>query len=269
MAKESKSKVVKKAGKVKSKKRWVQIVAPKSFDSMVLGDSLVDGADKLVGKSITVNLMTLNGDMRSQGVEIRFDVINATEGKGHAAVTGYELLPSALKRLIRRGRTKVADSFVVRTATGRLVRIKPIVITANPASSGAATTMRLAVREKAKQLVASISFDKLVQDLIDFKIQRALKDVANKVHPVKNVEVRMCSLLPEGTSEKREVSEDSRTEDFVEVVEPKADENASSDVSGDADEPVDAEQPVDGAAKDAAEESDDEADDADDGESKD
>jgi len=223
MAKEQKEKTaVKKAGKTKAKKKWAQIIAPKSFNNAVLGESYVENAEKLVGKSITVNLMNLIGDMRAQGVEIRFDVIKAAEGKGHAAVTGYEVLPSNLKRLVRRGRTKIGDSFVVRTATGRLVRIKPVLITANPASSGAATMIRKAVRDKAKQIVATLSFDKLIQDLIQFKVQRSLKDVANKVHPIKTVEIRMCILLPEGTSERREIREDSRSEDFVEVLPEQA-----------------------------------------------
>lgn len=196
--KETKKPVVKKAAAAKSKKRWCQIVAPKSFDSMVLGESHVDVPEKLIGKTITSNLMTLTGDMRNNGVEIRFDVISTVEGKGMAVVTGYELLPSTMKRLVRRGRAKVGDSFVVRTSTGRLVRIKPVVMTTNPASSGACTEIRLAVRERAKQIISSMSFDVLIQDIIGYKFQRALKDVANKVHPVKNVEIRMCNLLPAG-----------------------------------------------------------------------
>jgi len=191
---------LKKAGKVKGRKRWASIVAPQSFNNIVLGESHVESAEKLLGKSLTANLMTLTGDMRNQAVEIRFDVIKVQDGKGIAAVTGYEMVPSQLKRLVRRGRSKIADSFIVRTSTGRLVRIKPIVMTANPASSGACTAMRLAVREKTKQLVKGFTFDGLVQEIIGYKLQRILRDVANAVHPVKSVEIRACVLLPEGAA---------------------------------------------------------------------
>lgn len=222
---------IKKAGKVKAKKRWAQIVAPKSFNHMVLGESHVETAEQLVGKSITANLMTLSGDMRAQGVEIRFDVTGVQDGKGVTAVTGYEMLPSAMKRLVRRGRAKVADSFVVRTSTGRLVRIKPVVLTANPASSGAQTTIRLAVRDKTKAIVKSLSFDTLIQDVISYKFQRALRDVANKTHPVKNVEIRVCQLLPEGAV----TSDEAET---VNVVEPTADAAVDESVADAADGPA-------------------------------
>ena len=197
---EPKKEGLKKAGKAKGKKRWAAIVAPKSFNSITLGESHVETADKLLGKTLTANLMTLTGDMRNQGVEIRFDVVKVQDGKGLAAVTAYELVPSQLKRLIRRGRSKIADSFVVRTSTGRLVRIKPIVLTANPASSGAGSAIRLMVRQKTKELVKGFSFDALVQEIIEYKLQRVLRDAANKTHPVKNVEIRACILLPEGTA---------------------------------------------------------------------
>lgn len=233
MAKENKSapkgKNVKKAGKAKAKKRWLPIVAPKSFDSIVLGDTHVSDPQQAIGKSVTANLMNLTGDMRKQGIEIRFDVVKVNEGKAQTAVTGYELLPSMMKRIIRRGRSKVADSFIVRTATGRLIRIKPIIITANPASSGACTAMRLAARERIKRLITSMSFDRLVQDLINYKLQRVIKDEVNKTHPVKGVEVKACVLLPEGTSDRREVREDTRDEDFVEVKEPNPEESAAEE----------------------------------------
>lgn len=232
-------KVVKKATKSKVKKKWVTIIGPKSFNNPHLGDSHVTETEKVVGKSITANLMNLTGDMRKQGVEIRFDIIKVVDGKGSAIVTGYELLPSGMKRLIRRGRSKVSDSFVARTATGRLIRIKPLIMTANRASAGAQTRIRLATKELLKRLIKASSFDKLVQDLIQFKIQKSVKDELNKIHPIKSVDIKACFLIPEG--ETKEVKEDSRDEDFVEVKEePKAEEVAESADTADKEKTEDA-----------------------------
>jgi len=250
MAKESKKKAV--------KKKWLPIIGPKSFENVPLGETHVADPQRAIGKTVNANLMNLTGDMRKQGIEIRFDIVKVQDGKAHAAVTGYELLPSQMKRLVRRGRAKVADSFVARTATGRLVRIKPIVLTANPASIGAQTAIRLAAREKLRQLAGSMSFDRLVQDLIGFKVQRAVKDEVNKHHPIKTAEIKACILLPEGTSERREVREDTRDEDFVEVKE--GDEGETAAPSEEADEEGDTD------AEDAAEETPEEEGDGSDGE---
>jgi len=196
-------KIVKKATKAKAKKHWFPLIGPKSFDNVTLGESHVESIDKLVGKSITVNLMHLTNDMRNQGIEVRFDIVKTQDGKGVGAVTSYEVLPSQMKRVVRRGRSKIIDSFIVRCGKDRLVRIKPMVFTANRASRGAKSAIRLAVRQHIKELLAHTTFDQLIQDLIGYKIQRALKDVAMKSHPIKSVEIKACKLLP-GDVEVRE-----------------------------------------------------------------
>lgn len=212
-------KVVKKAGKAKVKKKWVPVFAPKSFNGVSLGETHVGDPNAAIGKTIRANLMHIAGDMRKQGIEIRFDIVKVADGRAETAVTGYELLPTSMKRIVRRGRSKVADSFVTRTATKRRIRIKPVVITTNPASLSAERSIRLAVRERLKEHLGSMSFDKIVQELINFKLQRVIKEAAQKTHPIKTAEVRACLLLPEGTSERRTIEADYRDEDFVEVKE--------------------------------------------------
>ncbi len=251
--KKDQKKPVKTVAKAKTKKKWVQIIAPGSFNSLHLGESLVDDPGRLVGKTVTANLMTLTNDMRNQGIEIRFDIVKVHESKGHAAATGYALLPSQLKRLVRRGRSKIGDSFVVRNQNGRLVRIKPVVLTATPASSGAQTQIRLAVRNRTKQLVAGMSFDRLVHELINYQVQRALKDVANKTHPVRGVEIVACFLLPEGTSDARTVREDETTvinEAVAPEAEAPADDGQVEDLTEDAETGEDADLLVDDAEAD-------------------
>lgn len=221
---------VKKAGKAKVKKKWVELRAPKSFNSVDLGHTHVAASEGAIGKNITVNLMNLTGDMRKQNIQITFHVTNVQDGKGVTAVTGYELLPGSLKRIVRRGRTKVADSFITRTATGRRVRIKPLLVTMNPASASAASSIRQAVRERLKEYLKQVSYERLVQDLINFKVQRVAKEAAQKAHPIKTAEIRACFLIPEGTSDDRKVTGDYRDEDFVEV---KSNEKESQQAAGD------------------------------------
>ncbi len=243
-------KVVKKAGKAKIKKKWVPVLAPKSFNSQQLGETYVASPEDALGKTVTANLMNLSGDMRKQGIEIRFDVVKVQEGKALTAVTGYELLPSNMKRLVRRGRSKVADSFITRTATKRRVRIKPLIITTSRASARVCTAIRLAVRAKLKELVGSMSFEKLIQELIGFRIQRALKEAAAPIHPIKTAEIRVCVLLPEGSSGKQVVP-DYREEDFVEVKRAAPERTEPEESAAEA--PPDAEQEK--PAAEAAEES--------------
>jgi ribosomal protein S3AE len=207
-----------KTTKVK-KKHWAQILAPKSFDNIILGESFISEKEELLDKSITANLMVLTDDPRRQGYNVRFDVKEVKDGKGYTQVIGIEMTPSAVKRLIRRGRDKVDDSFVVRIGGGRLVRIKPVLVTNTKASKAAQTEIRLTVRKRLRDMYGKMRFDDIVRDIIDMKTQRQLKDLCSKTHPVRSADIREIVIVPqdrkmtqemEALLEKEAAEEDAR-----------------------------------------------------------
>ena len=54
------------------KKIWVQLVAPQSFNSQLIGEIPTTETKKLIGRVVTVNLMSLTGDMKKQNTNIKF-----------------------------------------------------------------------------------------------------------------------------------------------------------------------------------------------------
>lgn len=172
------------------KKHWVPIYAPKSFSEVFLGETSVMENERVPGKSITANLMVLTDDPRKQSYNVRFDIVGVKEGKAQTQVIGIEMMPSAVKRLIRRNRDKIDDSFIVRIAGGRKIRIKPVLVTKTKASNSAQTRIRLLVREKLTELYRKMRFDDIVLDIIDMKTQRLLRDMCSKIHPVRSADIR-------------------------------------------------------------------------------
>ena len=201
------------------KKHWAQLLAPKSFDNAVLGESFVGDKEELLRKSVTANLMTLTDDPRKQTYNIRFDVKDLREGKATTQVVGLAMSPSAIKRLMRRGRDKIDDSFVVKIAGGRVIRVKPVLVTNTAASKAAQTELRHTVRKRLKDLYVKMRFDDIVKDIIDTKTQRMLRDLCSKTHPLKSADIREVIVLPrdrkmtpemEAQIEKEVAEEDTR-----------------------------------------------------------
>ncbi|MBR9703742.1 hypothetical protein GOV10_06890, partial [Candidatus Woesearchaeota archaeon] len=83
------------------KKKWMPVVAPKIFNNAVLGETHIQDDAQVLRKSITLNLSTVMNDMRKQGYLVRFDVVKLHEGKAITALTGMNMTPSGMKRLIR------------------------------------------------------------------------------------------------------------------------------------------------------------------------
>ncbi len=177
------------AAKVK-KKTWVPIHAPKAFDSTFLGETTVNDKQEVVGKSVTANLMVLTDDPRKQAYSVRFDVTGIKDGKATTQVIGILMVPSGVKRLIRRNRDKIDDSFTARIAGGRAVRVKPVLVTKTKASASAQSKMRLAVRTKLQDAWKRMRFEDIVLDVIDGKASRLMRDATNRIHPVRSCDIR-------------------------------------------------------------------------------
>ncbi len=178
------------------KKHWAPILAPKVFDHAIIGEAHVLENEELLKKSISVNLMTLTDDPRKQGFSIRFDVKEIKDGKAYTQIVGLQMTPSAIKRLMRRGRDKVDDSFTLKIAGGRMARVKPVLVTNTKCSRATQTEIRLATRKRLRDYFARMRFEDIIKEIVDIKIQRMLKDIAGKTHPVRSADIREFLVLP-------------------------------------------------------------------------
>jgi ribosomal protein S3AE len=180
--------------KQKRKKRWFQLVAPKSMQEAILGEIPLYEASELKNKRITLNLSTIFNEMKKQNINVLFEVRNVVEGRGFAELIGCELTLSYIKRIIRRGKDKVADSFIVFTSDKKRVRVKPLIITNSKTPKSVRRALRAAIRKLLKEEFSKSNFDKILLDIIHFKLQRALGDKISKISPVRNIEVRSCKI---------------------------------------------------------------------------
>ena len=191
----AKNKQKQKVTKIK-KKKWVPVYAPKIFNNAFLGETHVSEDEQVTKKSVGLNLGTVLGDMRKQAYFATFEIISLKEGKAQAALVGVRMTPSGTKRLIRRGRTKIEDSFLARLKNKEVVRVKPLVVTINTCSKNTQTAVRMSIRAKVKELLADASFDSFANEVISNKIQRVLKGVAGEHHPVRTADIKALMLLP-------------------------------------------------------------------------
>ena len=111
------------------KKLWYPIVAPKMFENAVLGETIVYDPNAMIGKTLTASLMNLIHDVKRQNVNIHFKVVGVEDGKATTSIVGYQIVPSSVKRLVRRNSEKINLSFACDTSDNVMMRVKPIVIT--------------------------------------------------------------------------------------------------------------------------------------------
>jgi ribosomal protein S3AE len=178
------------------KKHWVPVLAPTIFKNEELGQSYVLETDSLKGRGISVNLMNLTSDMKKSNLNVSFRIVDIKEGKAHTRVTGIEMQSGMVKRLIRRGRTKVEDSFTITLKGGQVARIKPLLVTKAIVNNTTGALVRHRVRETLAALASEHTFETLVNDIVSMKLQRHIKAAVNTIYPLRSVDIRIFALEP-------------------------------------------------------------------------
>ena len=173
-----------------AKKEWYPIIAPKIFREAVIGETLVYDPNKMIGKSMSENLMNLTNDVKKQNIKVVFEIVNVENNRALTEITGYKMVPSSVKRLVRRNIEKVDMSFSCSTSDNKKLRIKPLIITRSAVSSSVGAKIRRNAEDFITEYVQGISYDNLANDLITHKLQDLLRAGLNKVYPLRICEIR-------------------------------------------------------------------------------
>ncbi|MBD3309987.1 hypothetical protein GF351_02095 [Candidatus Woesearchaeota archaeon] len=181
------------------KKRWIKIVAPKSFNQELLGETYVLEPKQVLGRHISVNLMSLTRDPKKQNTDLTFYANQLSGEEVMTEIAGYRLSPSTIKRMVRRGKDRIDHSFVAVTSDKKRIRIKPLMITLSCTHRPARAALKKGLEKAMKSAVSKNTFEKLIHDIITFRFQRTMKDAVKKIYPLRTVEIRSASIEKEKT----------------------------------------------------------------------
>lgn len=176
------------------KKQWYPIVAPKQFDNVVLGETLVYEPSAMIGKTLSHSLMNLTNDMKKQNVSIHFKVVEVDGDKAKTTITGYQIIPSSVKRFVRRDSEKMDISFTCETADNVFLRVKPLVITKADVKGSIAAKLRNNVIQFLVKTIKKMTYDEFINDLISHKMQAMMRENLSKIYPLKVCEIRYAGI---------------------------------------------------------------------------
>jgi len=177
------------------KKGWYPILAPSLFNNQVLGETTTFEPNKMLGKTLQVNLMNLTGEVRNQNVNILFKVTSINDNKALTELMSYSLSPSFIKRVVRRGHTRADSTYMLKTKDNRKVVVKSILITRHIVNRSVVTALRKNALEFLTQIVSGQSYDDLFRNIIYYKLQIELKKRLSKTYPLKTYDIKKMQLV--------------------------------------------------------------------------
>lgn len=218
-----------KATKVKRKK-WFQILSPALFKNELVGEMPVSEPKFLIGKMVSVNLMSLTRDMKKQNTSIKFVI---TDVKGDKVITefyGYYINPASVKRLVRKGKERIDVSIVCKTSDNKKVRVMPLMIPPVKVKGSVAVGFRKNAVNYLTSYIGKTTFENVVKDLISGKIQKELKDTLKKVYPIRILEIAKLHIEKEKKPVEKKVEEKIESKEEGEEVKEEREEKPEEGV---------------------------------------
>ncbi len=176
------------------KKQWYQITAPKQFDNIVLGETLVYEPSAMMGKTLSHSLMNLTNDNKRQNIGIHFKVVEVEGDKAKTTITGYEIVPSSVKRYVRRNSKKIDLSFNCETSDNLFLRVKPLIVTKTDVKGSIVSKIIDNATSFLSKAIKKITYEEFINELISHKMQDSMKSTLNKIYPLKVCEIRYAGI---------------------------------------------------------------------------
>ena len=145
--------------------------------------------------------MSLTNNPKNQNIQVSLKISGL---KGESVLTeiiGYTLLPTFVKRLVRKDKTRIDDSFIVKTNDNKNLKVKMFFLTLNKTSKSVATALRKACQESLKNKVSKMDSGSFFNDVTSHKLQSILRKELGKVYPLKQCEVRDMNIIEEKKEE--------------------------------------------------------------------
>ncbi len=179
-------------------KKWIPIVAPAVLRNVMVGETPALEPEDVIGRTITISLLALTGDVKKQNITVTLKITHLDHGKAMTELTDYEIMSASVRRMIRKGRTRIDDSFECVTQDGVKIRIKPLLIPKTRVTSSKSTLLRKLCRQRMKELAAESTYDRIISGILSYGLQKNLGEYLSKVYPLKSLEIRMMTRIGAG-----------------------------------------------------------------------
>lgn len=178
-------------------KKWFPIMAPKVLRGAFIGETPAASIENAFGRNVNISLAAVTGDFKRQNVNVTFEITGADDGKLQTIITKIEMVPSHIRRCVKKGKVRIDDSFICKTSDNVQLRIKPFFVTMNKVKGSRKTLLVKLARTTFRDMIGKIPYDKFLEDTFSTRLQKEMKGVLKKVAPLKSCEIRMAELIKE------------------------------------------------------------------------
>ena len=177
------------------KKSWFTLIAPAEFERKVLGETVVEKPESLIGKTIKITARELANQPKKQHIQLKFKVISYTGNKADTKIVGHEIKDSFLKRLVRRRSSKIMSVKTYLSKDKIKFRIKFIIVTEKKVSRKQKASVQKKTEEMATKIISQIENNKVIDELVFGSIPNKIYPELKPIVPIKRIEITKSTII--------------------------------------------------------------------------
>ncbi|UCE15184.1 MAG: 30S ribosomal protein S3ae [Candidatus Heimdallarchaeota archaeon] len=181
-----------------SAKEIYQIYSPPGFldgDEKVVGESISDDPNKLIGRVIEVSLTDLNNDYSKMHVKLQFQIVEVVGNTARTRFKGHSFARDYLRFLVRRRRSRIDSISTVNTKDGVPFRITATGFTMHRSK----TSQKYAIRNKMLEVIAQraseLNSEDFIRETTGGKLSSLIYFQCKPIYPLKGVEIQKSKVL--------------------------------------------------------------------------
>jgi small subunit ribosomal protein S3Ae len=182
-------------------KQWFKVTAPAAFNNAQIAETLADEAEKLSGRTIEVPLNELTGDMKQMHIKLTFQVGEVVDNQAKTSFVGHTMTSDYIRRLTRRGNSKIPAVFDLKTKDGSRIRVKPFAVTDRRCQTTQAQEIRRIMGALLTESAEKNTLSGFLGDILLGNLTNAMYKEARKVHPLRRIEIAKSEILAAPTIE--------------------------------------------------------------------
>ena len=229
------------ARKVKDRwkaKNWYNILAPPSFDSVTIADTLADSPDSLINRVTGVSLQDITNDFRKSHIVLNFKIHKVEESNAHTQFVGHFLTSDYLRRMIRRRKSKIDAVYDAPTLDGAFIRVKPFATTDKRIQNSQKKVIRESMKKTIIEEAAKSTMYEFVKNILDGKIGSEIYKNCKQLYPVKRIEIYKTEVVSQPTimiedkkpKKEEKIEEETKEPDKKEKKPTKKDEKETKEL---------------------------------------
>jgi small subunit ribosomal protein S3Ae len=186
-----------------SAKQLYQVYTPPGFlegDEKIIGETIADDPEKLIGRVIEVSLSDINNDYSKMHVKLEFQITEVTGYKAQTRFKGHSFARDYLRFLVRRRRTRIDSVSTVKTKDGIPFRITVTGFTTNRSKTSKKDAIRRKMLGVVEERAGELNSEDFIREATGGKLSSLVYFQCKSIYPLKVVEIQKTKILKAITS---------------------------------------------------------------------